>query len=933
VVEDQAAGRVAIAMRLCAGGELFEDVVRKQHYGERQAAAAVRALASYLAAAHAVGVVHRDLKPENILLVAAGSGYDAAGAAAAAAAGLASSTYPRPGPGGTCSCARRGGLRVVDLGCAALVRPGQRLKPRVGTPYYVAPEVLTGRGAGPPSDVWSLGVIAYILLSGRPPFGGADDAAVLRRVRRAAYSFGGPEWGAVSPAAKDAVRRMLDPNPDARLTAADVLALPWLAPGGAGAPAAPLAAATLARLRSFAAASRLHQVAALTLTRSVSEAGAAQLADVLAAAARDCAAAAGAGAGGGASPRSSAGGGGTAFLDRPSSVLMSMGSLFGSTGSGHGTGSGGYTAAAAAAVAAAAAAAAAAAEPGTTTKLGGDAPAPGPASTSPPRTPRGWSAGLGRAPSRFGPASAAARAAAAVSSSSLPPPPPLAGSSPPRGAHPPSLPSTSEHAAPSTPASVFAATHLPPLPLLGSHPITLSEDAPICPADAWCAVCGGVKPGAAAPVPALRKARTENVAALLADSSAGLGALALGVGGASSTADGDGALTYRSAHSRLSEGGNGASAASAAWGAPGTSYADSVLAYLTMMDGDGGCGYGHNSAAPAAASEDGSGGPAVDYWAGGQGGAGLDADDPRLAAALASGGGAETPRGNGGGGGSAACGSSAPRSGGSTPRGPPQCEAAAPSSGDAAAPSSLPPLRPTLSGLPRSGSLLRGGGLGSAPTAGAALAAELAFAALDAGGDGFICAADLAAAAAAAGEALSLSDAAAAIAAADGDGDGKLDLAEFVAAMWTVGGASGNGGGGHGVGGAPAPARHVPVAPAPPSASPPTTSTAAAAAAAASSGSSTDSFSDGAGADTASSDDLGRPTSRGLAGRPLPSAVDLLAGAAEAGRGGGGEVSFAGPSLAGSGKNGGASAVVEPPAGLRALTPPPGPSWGRQPYT
>jgi calcium-dependent protein kinase len=83
VVEDQAAGRVAVAMRLCAGGELFEDVVRKQHYGERQAAGAVRALAAYLAAAHAVGVVHRDLKPENILLVAAGSGYDAAGAAAA----------------------------------------------------------------------------------------------------------------------------------------------------------------------------------------------------------------------------------------------------------------------------------------------------------------------------------------------------------------------------------------------------------------------------------------------------------------------------------------------------------------------------------------------------------------------------------------------------------------------------------------------------------------------------------------------------------------------------------------------------------------------------------------------------------------------------------------------------------------------------------
>lgn len=288
--------RILLITRLCAGGELFDDVIRKTHYSEREAALAVRALASYLASAHAAGVVHRDLKPENVLLLAREDGSDGGGGSVGGVDLVRTTTAPPPrlcrqaslaaavGAARPCTCAHRAGLRVVDLGCAALVPKGARAVARgqrVGTPYYVAPEVVAGRGGGRPADVWALGVIAFILLSGRPPFGGADDTAVLRRVRRGAFSFRAPEWGCVSRAAKDAITAMLVAEPAKRATAADVLALPWVA-AAAAAPEQPLGTATLRRLREFAASSRLHQVAALALTRTVSAAGAAQLRELLA---------------------------------------------------------------------------------------------------------------------------------------------------------------------------------------------------------------------------------------------------------------------------------------------------------------------------------------------------------------------------------------------------------------------------------------------------------------------------------------------------------------------------------------------------------------------------------------------------------------------------------------------------------------------------
>ena len=275
---------------------MFDDVIRKTHYSEREAALAVRALGSYLASAHAAGVVHRDLKPENVLLLVREDGSDGGGGSVGGGDLVRTTTAPPPrlcrqaslaaavGAARPCTCAHRAGLRVVDLGCAALVPKSARAVargPRVGTPYYVAPEVVAGRGGGRPADVWALGVIAFILLSGRPPFGGADDTAVLRRVRRGAFSFRAPEWGCVSRAAKDAITAMLVADPSKRATAAEVLALPWVA-AAAAAPEHPLGTATLRRLREFAASSRLHQVAALALTRTVSAAGAAQLRELLA---------------------------------------------------------------------------------------------------------------------------------------------------------------------------------------------------------------------------------------------------------------------------------------------------------------------------------------------------------------------------------------------------------------------------------------------------------------------------------------------------------------------------------------------------------------------------------------------------------------------------------------------------------------------------
>ncbi|KAK8682475.1 hypothetical protein V6N13_054862 [Hibiscus sabdariffa] len=165
---------VYLVMELCRGGELFDRIVAKGHYTERAAAKVC----------HRHGVVHRDLKPENFL--------------------LADESEAAP-------------IKVIDFGLSIFYEPGERFSDIVGSPYYMAPEVLR-RNYGKEIDVWSTGVILYILLCGVPPFWADTEEGIAHAIIRGEIDFERDPWPKISEEAKDLVTCMLDPNPYTRMT-------------------------------------------------------------------------------------------------------------------------------------------------------------------------------------------------------------------------------------------------------------------------------------------------------------------------------------------------------------------------------------------------------------------------------------------------------------------------------------------------------------------------------------------------------------------------------------------------------------------------------------------------------------------------------------------------------------------------------------------
>ncbi|KMZ58326.1 Calcium-dependent protein kinase [Zostera marina] len=229
---------VHIVMELCAGGELFDRIVMKGHYSERKAAGLIKTIVGVVEACHSLGVMHRDLKPENFLLLGEDEDGDAA-------------------------------LKATDFGLSVFYKPGEVFTDVVGSPFYVAPEVLQ-KYYGPEVDVWSAGVILYILLSGVPPFWAETEGGIFKEILKAHLDFESEPWPLISESAKDLIRNMLNRDPTKRFTAHQVLCHPWIVDDKL-APDRPLDSAVLSRLKHFSAMNKLKKMALRVIAERLSE--------------------------------------------------------------------------------------------------------------------------------------------------------------------------------------------------------------------------------------------------------------------------------------------------------------------------------------------------------------------------------------------------------------------------------------------------------------------------------------------------------------------------------------------------------------------------------------------------------------------------------------------------------------------------------------
>jgi len=221
--------RYYIVTEFCEGGELFAKIVEAGGMTEQKAAKIMKQILSAVAYCHSKKIVHRDLKPENVLL-----DKDESDAT----------------------------IKIIDFGTAEIFDTEHKLTVKSGTPFYIAPEVLK-KSYDAKCDVWSAGVLLYVLLCGYPPFSGKTDKDIMANVIKGKYTMIGEAWELTSKEAKDLLKKMLTYDPDKRISAIDALKDPWIIKNTEKESAA-IAMKTLPalnNLRKFRADSTLKQAA------------------------------------------------------------------------------------------------------------------------------------------------------------------------------------------------------------------------------------------------------------------------------------------------------------------------------------------------------------------------------------------------------------------------------------------------------------------------------------------------------------------------------------------------------------------------------------------------------------------------------------------------------------------------------------------------
>ena len=184
-------------MEFVNGKELFEKIIDRGNYSERDASNITRQIVSAIGYLHSMGIAHRDLKPENLL--STGEGINEV-------------------------------IKVADFGLSKDFDK-DKLSTSCGSPGYVAPEVLMCDTYDKSVDMWSIGVILYILLCGYPPFYADTDPALFKKIMAVEYDFNGEGWNTVSDQAKDLIKHLLVQDPKNRYTAEQVLNHTWIKDG------------------------------------------------------------------------------------------------------------------------------------------------------------------------------------------------------------------------------------------------------------------------------------------------------------------------------------------------------------------------------------------------------------------------------------------------------------------------------------------------------------------------------------------------------------------------------------------------------------------------------------------------------------------------------------------------------------------------------
>ncbi|ALC48139.1 CaMKI [Drosophila busckii] len=201
--EDKA--KVYLVMELVTGGELFDRIVEKGSYTEKDASHLIRQILEAVDYMHEQGVVHRDLKPENLLYYSTDDDSK---------------------------------IMISDFGLSKMEDSGI-MATACGTPGYVAPEVLAQKPYGKAVDVWSIGVISYILLCGYPPFYDENDANLFAQILKdyesvmdvhltGEFEFDSPYWDEISDSAKQFIKNLMCVTVEKRFTCKQALAHPWI---------------------------------------------------------------------------------------------------------------------------------------------------------------------------------------------------------------------------------------------------------------------------------------------------------------------------------------------------------------------------------------------------------------------------------------------------------------------------------------------------------------------------------------------------------------------------------------------------------------------------------------------------------------------------------------------------------------------------------